>query len=208
MSARREVRIALWARLYRVLADHPAYLRDDARERIERTDPDVATCLGEVEAELIASAGEIDRFCGYAVAVLRRGAGQTGGLIDALGILEDDRLAAVALALPEPRRRAIAARDGTWSVALRGLDAERLREADAIANSLNDLRRRIDDGIRTTLGYEIADDCLRIVGGSRRLNAGLAHDLSLDDRVTLAAGHHEARELLAVARREHLEVVA
>ena len=204
MSPPREANIALWARLYRVLADRDEYMMArDLAERIDRTDPERATCLSEVDAELVAYSTEIDRVCGAAARLLRKG--WSAGVVEILGWLDPDRLAAVALALPENRRRAVLGKDYDWALAFGAIDMDRVREVEDIAERLNALARDMDHGIRSALGPEIAEDVARFGREQRRFYAGLPADLTVEDLLVMLRGVAGA-EAERVAR-EHLAPV-
>lgn len=197
MSARREANVAMLARLYRLLADRPEYLRHDTAERYDRTDRAAAPNLGEVEAELVGRSEEIDRFCGYAVGVLRRGGTGTAGLIDALGVLDPDRLAAVALALPDDRRATLVRSDPVWARAVADLDAGLLAQVEEVADGINALTHKLDSGYRTTAG-DVADDVRRVQEGIRRRAAGLPHDLTPEEIAAFSTGPDPQRPPLGV----------
>lgn len=135
MSPGAEVNIALWARLYRLLADRDEYLVLAGRsiqERVERTRYDQATCLSAVDAGLVVNATEADRICAAAVRVLRKGT--SPGVVELLTALSQDRRAAVALALPEHRRTAVF---GPRAELVFELDEELLRTAEEVAERLD-----------------------------------------------------------------------
>lgn len=182
MSDRAAVNVALWARLYRLLADRDEYMREDRGERIDRTDRRSTPSLSEVDAELVANATTLDRHCGRAVRMLRREAPR--GVLDLLGGLPEEQLAAIAHALPE-RRRKVLRRDPYWARAIAALDEGALHDADQLADDLDAFGRRMDDGLRRKYGSEYADEAARLREGERRLMAGLPHELSLDDLVAL-----------------------
>ena len=187
MGAPREANITLWARLFRLLADRDEYMMArDRAERIDRTDPQTATCLSAVDAELVAHSTEIDRVCGAAVRLLCKG--WSAGVVDILGWLDPDRLAAVALALPEKRRRAVLGKDYAWAQAFGAIDMDRVREVEDITEQLNALARDLDHGILSVLGPEIADDVARFDRELRRFYAGLPVDLTVEDLLSSCSG--------------------
>ena len=192
MSPPPEASVALWARLYRLLADRPEFMHEDLGERIDRTAPDVATCVSEVDAELVAHASELDRLCGYAVRLLRRGGAGSSALLDLLGVLRPERVAAIAYALPEERRRALAGRDPNWARAVASVDEDVMKEVNAIADDIDALGRKMDDGFRRLLGPEVAHDIERVFQEQRKLVAGLPHDLSPEEVVALDQSREEA----------------
>jgi hypothetical protein len=63
---------------------------------------------------MVVQSGEVDRLCAYAVRVLGRKGKQTTELLDVLGMLDPDHMAAIYYALPK-ERRAVTTRDATWA---------------------------------------------------------------------------------------------
>lgn len=181
--------VALGARLYRALADREEYRHEDRGERIDRTEQAITRGLSELDAELIGRATELDRMCGYAVRVLRKRA--QADLLDLLGALPPDNLAAVAFALPEKRRRAIEGRDPYWMRAVAAVDPDALGQANEVADRFDAMCQRMDDGFRATLGQDFIDELARLREGERRIMAGLPHDLSLDELIKLYKVRYE-----------------
>jgi hypothetical protein len=128
---RRDAWIAVHARLFRLLADHPEYRARDLGERLDATSRQRAPGLSLVDVEAIENADDLDRLCGAAVGILRRGGPAEAGIVDLLGWLDDDRLAAVALALPEDRRAVIVGEDPYWSRVVSLIDAGAMLEIEA-----------------------------------------------------------------------------
>lgn len=107
----RATRIAMLARLYVLLGKHPQYMTSNTGERIDRS-LSASVTLGELDKTLLMAATEIDRLCGHTVMVLR---GQMStALLDALGVLDPDRIIAMFYALPD-RRRKVVLRDPSWA---------------------------------------------------------------------------------------------
>lgn len=163
---RRDARIVLRARLYRLLADRDEYMTRDRNSRMEATSPRVAVTLSAVDAEAIQDADEVDRICGAAVRSLR--GRYSAALAGVLGWLERDRLAAVALALPEARRDQIVLADPVWARAYREVDHDALREVEVLLEDFHAVERTLDDQLRR-LGIDVesfTDDARRaLVGG-------------------------------------------
>jgi len=107
----RATRIALLARRYRLLAERPELLTASRAELIERMLA-AQVAIGEFDRTLILHASELDRLCAHAVRSLARRA--PGAVLDVLGVLHADRLAAMYYALPDGRREAVR-RDPAWS---------------------------------------------------------------------------------------------
>ena len=164
---RRDARIVVWARLYGLLADRDEYMTRDRDSRMEATSPRVAVTLSAVDAEAIQDAEEVDRMCGAAVRSLRDR--YSAALTGVLGWLDQDRLAAVALALPEARRDQIILADPVWGRAYRTIDHDALREVEVLLEDFDATDRALDDGLRR-LGIDVegfTEDARRVlVGGS------------------------------------------
>jgi hypothetical protein len=104
--------IAYKVRLYRLLNEHPEYMTTDREELIRRM-LDAPVPLGELDKTLLLHTSELDRVCAHAVRVLTNG-GSTKTLLDALGMMDADRIVAVYHALP-PKRRVAVLRDPVWA---------------------------------------------------------------------------------------------
>ncbi len=107
----RATRIAFKARLYRLLSERPEYLVTDRDELVDRM-LNAQVPLGELDKTLVLGASELDRVCVHAVRVLRNVSNRP--LLDALGMMDPDRIIAVYHALP-PKRRAVVLRDPVWA---------------------------------------------------------------------------------------------
>lgn len=80
-------------------------------------------------------ASELDRFCGYAVALLNNpGRRSVASLLDALGILDPDRVAAIYFAL-KPERRKVMRADPACSFHIQSVE----RDFPASDEALEDL---------------------------------------------------------------------
>lgn len=128
---KREFRIALLARRYRLLARRPELLAAKRTDRLARALPDDAPGpLSLLDAMLVVGAGELDRMCGYAVRVLARKGVQTTELLDVLGALDPDHICAIYYALPDARRKAIT-RDPVWAHHVHKIEQAMADEAGA-----------------------------------------------------------------------------
>jgi hypothetical protein len=107
----REYRIAFKARLYRLLSERPEYMAVGGEELIGRL-LSAQVPLGELDKTLVLGASELDRVCAHAVRVLSNVSDRP--LLDALGMMDADRIIAVYHALP-PKRRAVVLRDPVWA---------------------------------------------------------------------------------------------
>ena len=103
--------IAYLSRRFVLLADRPELCCTDKAELIERV-LDMAVPLSELDRTLVLHAGELDRLCAHAVRVLR--VRSVKPLLDVLGVLDPDRIAALYYALPL-RRRGAMQRDPVWA---------------------------------------------------------------------------------------------
>lgn len=196
MSPAREVNIAMWARLYRLLGDRDEYMLLAGRgvgERVERTRYDRATCLSAVDAGLVVNATEADRVCAAAVRILRRGT--NAGVTEMLTVLNRDRQAAVALALPEGRRTAIF---GPRVESTFELDADRLRTAEEVAAGL-DAATKLPWSV---LSGEDARELAEFDHQLRRRDAGLPAEFTAKQLEAMnSRPHGNLTEFLATRKR-------
>jgi hypothetical protein len=161
----RDARIVVRSRLYRLLADRREYMRRDLTGRAEAVSRLQAPHLSLVDAEAIEDMTEIDRLCGAAVRALRQR--YSASVADLLEWLDPDRLAAVALALPEDRRRAILRQRPEWGRALQAVDTGALGEVETLIGDFDALDRQITETMRA-LGLdpeEFADAANRALLG-------------------------------------------
>lgn len=179
----RATRIAMLARLYLLLGKHPEYLTANTGERIDRA-LDAPIPLNAVDKTLLMAATEIDRVCGYTVMLLR---GQMSKpLLDALGVMDPDRIVAMYYALPD-RRREIVKRDPVWAYAI-----------EHAPEGLSDVMSETKDWIT---------DMDRIEADMQRLDASVpaavSNRLRRAERVML---QHQAGLPVMVSRREREEI--
>jgi hypothetical protein len=107
----RTTRIAMLARLYVLLGRHPEFMTTNTGELHDRV-VDSPVPLNCVDKTLIMGATEVDRLCAHTVMVLR---GQMSKpLLDAIGVMDPDRIVAMYFALPN-RRRAQVKQDAAWA---------------------------------------------------------------------------------------------
>lgn len=153
----------------------------DKAERVERT-----LDYGDLAAFRVINADELDRLCGYAVAVLQWPSAPPGPVLDLLGVLDADRLLGVHYALPREQRSAITRRDGVW-------DYHACRAPDDIEAAMAAIRELEDV---TRVGWELALrlesrvklDGLRVEHlrrEGRRYMAGLPADLTDEERALM-----------------------
>lgn len=171
------------ARLYMLLGKHPEYLTANTGERIDRA-LEAPMPLNGVDKALLLAATEIDRVCGHTVMVLR---GQSSKpLLDALGVMDPDRIVAMYYALPD-RRRAIVRRDPAWAYHI-----------DHAPEGLAEVMAATEDWIK---------ECDRFEADFARLDASvpaaISKRLKRAERVML---RHQAGLLVMVSRREQQEI--
>jgi hypothetical protein len=145
---RRAFEIAANARRYRLIARRPEYLLD-RETRIRHALAEDAQPLHLFDAAMAIGASELDIFCGYVVSILNKPHGRpTTTLLDALGILEPDRVAAIYFALA-PERRNVMLRDGPCAIHIQ-----------RVAREIPDAERRLNEFIADTptspIGYALA----------------------------------------------------
>lgn len=194
MKPAREVNIALWARLYRLLADSGEYMRvarlDDIAERVADTRYNQAPCLNAVDADLVVHATPVDRLCGKAVRVLTKGA--CAGLVESLAELERDRRAAIALALPPKRRKAVF---GPRVEVLFDLDEELLRVTEEMVAAIAHAAK-VPWSVPSKSSYELAD----FNEALRRRDTGLPVEFTDAQRKAIAAPPPTEQELVERAQ--------
>lgn len=111
----RATQVALWARMYRLLADHPEYMLTD-RDEVARRLLMAPVTMSDLDRTLIVAAGdEVDRVCAHAVRKLSVRVDH--GTLDTLSLLDGDRLVAMYYALPRKRRAAVR-NDVAWAYAI------------------------------------------------------------------------------------------
>lgn len=181
----RATRISLLARLYMLLGKHPEYLTANTGERIDRA-LESPIPLNGVDKTLLMAATEIDRVCGHTVMVLR---GQTSRpLLDALGVMDPDRIVAMYYALPD-RRREVVRRDPAWAYHI-----------EHAPEGLAEVMAETQDWIK---------ECDRFEADAARLDvsvpAAVSDRLKRAERVML---QHQAGLPVMVSRREREEIEA
>jgi hypothetical protein len=135
----RAYKIAFLVRRYRLLSERPEFLTSDRAELIERILASPVT-IGEFDRSVILHTDELDRLCAHAVRILTHRA--SASVLDILGVLEADRLAAMYYALPESRRVAVQ-RDVAWSYNVE-------RAPEGVAEAVADIERRAEAMQATT----------------------------------------------------------
>jgi hypothetical protein len=149
--------IAANARRYELIARRPEFQSPDRGVRIAHAlaeEPPGELVLFDVA--MVIGASEIDRFCGYVVSALSSGGAGMSRLLDVLGVLDDDRVAAIYYALPEEARERVLRLDGAFAVIVSRIESA-MPDAEAA------LRDLLDSTPTSEIGYRLA-----------RLDLGLA----------------------------------
>ena len=129
----RPYNVALLARRFHLIATRPEFRNELQADRVERALTDDAPgALPLRDAMLIIGASELDRMCGYAVAVMSRKGTRIAEVLDVLGMLNADHICAIYYALPAERRSAVT-RDPVWAYHVAQLDPDEMGEAVAWA---------------------------------------------------------------------------
>ena len=154
-------RIALKARLFRVLCDRPAYLVADRGELIERM-LGAPVPLSELERTLVLGANEVDLLCAQAVRTLSHRT--SDALLDVLAVLDPERLVAIYYALP-CKRRGLVRREPAWAYHVD-------HEPEDTAAALADVKEWVESGQRG-----VADRAALVgMAPSRVCTAALGHE--------------------------------
>ena len=128
-------RIGFLARRYRLLSERPEFLTANRAELIERVLASPVT-IGELDRSMILHASELDRLCAHAVRGLAQRTSRP--VLDLLGVLSPERLAAMYYALPENRRAGVR-RDPAWAYHVERVPlgtAEAVEEFEQLAEDL------------------------------------------------------------------------
>jgi hypothetical protein len=145
-------RVVQQARLFRLLARRLELSQPDRADRVARALPtDAPGPLPLLDAAAVASAGELDQLCGHAVRMLAKG-GQVAGVLDLLGNLSPERVAAIWWALPPHRRRVIYRDDAC------GYHVAQYR--DYLPAAEIELEQMIADTPATSITYDLAREML------------------------------------------------
>jgi hypothetical protein len=163
---RRAFEIAANARRYRLLGRRPEFLsavRDDRIRHALAEEPPGE--LHPFDAAIAIGTSELDRFAGHTVALLNNsGRRSVAPLLDAIGILDPYRVAAIYFAL-EPQRRKVMREDPACAFHVQQVEREVI-DAEAM---LDDLLSATEG--TTAFGYALA-----------RLDVSCADEPSLERR--------------------------
>lgn len=107
----RAYHIAFLARRYRLLSERPEYLTANRAELIDRM-LNAQVAVGDFDRTLILQTSELDRLCAHAVRTLAHHT--PAAVLDVLGVLHPDRLAAMYYALSVSRQESVR-RDPAWA---------------------------------------------------------------------------------------------
>lgn len=142
----RDARIARLMRLFTNLADRDAFMSRDYGRRLEGVSAAQAFGLAEVDAKAILMSDETDRVCGAALRKLRSRVDM--GVVDVLGWLDQERVAALLLTLPTDRRRRITERDPVWNRAWHAIDRQSIWELQLYALGWERGGPEMSEGVR------------------------------------------------------------
>jgi hypothetical protein len=166
--------VALYERLYRLLARRPELLTNEKADRADiawTESPPGSMAL--IDRLMVEQVTELDRLCGYAVARLRTSA--PASVLDLLGILTRERVLAMYYALPRERRRALL-RDPVWGYHVQQVDPAEIASAF-------DFWADMPDGLLPDdMSHDAKRRYFRFVREAQRYRAGLPNDLSDDER--------------------------
>jgi hypothetical protein len=142
--------VAHYARRFELLARRPELLNKNREDRVAHSFGDSAGPgpLHLLDIANVVGAGELDFLCAYAVTILRKPGGASAALLDVLGILDPVRVAAIAFALPEERRRRLR-RDPYWNRAISEVEC-------AMPEAIAALDELIDETPTSEVGYALA----------------------------------------------------
>lgn len=187
-------RIALMARLFRLLADRPEFLTTNVGSRIDAAWTTSAPgSLPALDRWLVTQAGELDRLCGYAVAKLRSSAPPV--LLDVLGLLDPERIVAIYYAMPEDRRSAVL-RDGAWGYYVGRVDPGTVAVASADWDEMPSLL--VPDDVASPVQIEIH----RFGREAQRYRSGLPHGLAPHEVELVNRSSRKSRAILAKTTQE------
>ena len=166
--------VALYARLYRLLADRPEFQTADTGARLDKAlTLDAPGSLPLLDRVMIARATGTDLMCGYAVAKLRRV--KSAALLDVLGMLDPQQVVAMYYALPSGRRSVLLS-DPAWAYHVQRVDPAAVAEATAYWDDVPALTPPDD------MSPAAQADWFRAARAAERKGAGLAPALSPADQ--------------------------
>ena len=139
----------MYARRFALIATRPEFLAHDRADRASQAlSAEPPGELHLLDAAQVIGASELDRLCGYAVAVLSRPGVCTGPLLDALGVLDSDRICAMYFAVTSGRRRLLR-KDPIWAYNVQQVESTMPEAVAAIAGL-------VADTPASELGYALA----------------------------------------------------
>lgn len=195
MTISREAQqIALWERLFRLLARRPDLLYPDREQRVSNTlDDPVYVDLSTFDVVLLGLVDDLDRLCAAAVAQINSKS-TNRAVLDLLATLPGDRLVAMYLAVEKARRSRLLS-DPVWSYRVGHTDLEAVKEASAFWDDFATVSGSLAQDMAKFAGHpEEERKWLHFRRGHHRLLAGLPHDLTDDERrIAELAGKLAAR---------------
>jgi hypothetical protein len=101
-----------------------------------------------LDAAQMIGASQLDRLCGYAVALLNRAGQRCGQLLNLVGVLDPDRICGIYFAVSASRRDRLR-RDPVWGYHVQQVEAE-------MPEALNGLRTLVERTPTSEVGYALA----------------------------------------------------
>jgi hypothetical protein len=183
------------ARLYLLLGKHPEYLTANTGERIDRA-MDASVPVNGIDKTLLMAATEIDRLCGHTVMVLRGQASKP--LLDALGVLDPDRIVGMYYALPDHRREAVK-RDAAWAYHIEHAPEDLDQVLSETQDWITQLDRFEADMARldATVPAAVSDRLKRAERVLLRQQAGLPVDVTTQDQAAVDASERLGAKFLS-----------
>lgn len=192
----RAYRIAFLARRYRLLSERPEYLTANRAELIKRMLA-AQVAVGEFDRTLILHASEVDRLCAHAVRALAHRA--PAAVLDVLGVLHPDRLAAIYHSLT-PKRQAAVRRDPAWAYQIEHAPpetAEAVAEVEGWAEDIQQVTARLAR-LAAQAPSEARKDTERWDRSMLRREAGLPVLLTDAEREVIAQADKDTERRMAV----------
>jgi hypothetical protein len=141
--------IALYARRFALIAARPEFLQDHQPSRTTHAlaqEPPGELHL--LDAAQMIGSSELDRLCGYAVALVNQASEPCVQLLDLMGVLDPDRICGIYFAV-DRMRRAQLRRDPVWAFHVQQIEAE-------MPSALERLERLVTETQTSEVGYELA----------------------------------------------------
>ena len=141
--------VALYTRRFALIAARPEFLRDDQQARATHALAEAPPGeLPLLDAAQMIGSSELDRLCGYAVALLNSPGNFYRPILDLLGVLDPDRICGIYFALDSTRRGRLL-RDPVWAFHVQQVEAQ-------MPGATARLEALIRDTPTSKLGYTLA----------------------------------------------------